>query len=65
MLVQMYKLKQPFLYNLRSIAVQRDHFVRCLSVHLSVPVSVCLSGSHALLCFAGDRCIPRNAALFL
>ena len=33
------------LCRLRSIAAHRDHFVRCLSVRLSV----CLSGSHTFL----------------
>ena len=39
-----------FFCRLRSIAAHRDHFVRRLS------------GSCAKLCFAGDTCIPRNAA---
>ena len=34
-----------FLCRLQSIATQRDHFVRCLSVH----VCVCMSGSHTFL----------------
>ena len=39
----------PFLCRLRSIATHRDHFVRRLS-------------HFPKLCFAGDTCIPRNAA---
>ena len=46
-----------FLCRLRSIVTHRDHFVRRLSVRLSVCPSVTL----AELCFAGDTCIPRNA----
>ena len=46
---------------MRSIATHRDHFVRRLSVRLSVCPSVTL----AELCFAGDTCIPRNAATIL
>ena len=38
-----------FLCPLRSIAAHRDHFVRRLSVHLSVRVCVRLSGSHTFL----------------
>ena len=61
-----------FLCRLQSIATHRDHFVRrpsvCLSVRLSVRPSVCLSVCHTFLshfpklCFAGDTCIPWNAA---
>ena len=57
-----------FLYRLRSIAAPRDHFVRRLSVCLSVRASVCLSGSHTFLVvthsyvFTGDTCIHRKAA---
>ena len=47
-----------FLCRLRSLATHRDHFVRRLSVRPSVRLSVCLS----FTCFAGDTCIPRNAA---
>ena len=47
-----------FLCRLRSIATHRDHFVR----RLSVRPSVCPSVTLAELCFAGDTCIPRNAA---
>ena len=47
-----------FLCRLRSIATYRDHFIR----RLSVRPSVCPSVTHAELCFAGDTCIPRNAA---
>ena len=49
-----------FLCRLGSIATHRDHFVR--------RPSVCPSACHTLLshfpklCFAGDTCIPRNAA---
>ena len=51
---------------MRSIAAHRDHFVR----RLYVRPSVCLSGSQTFLvvthrCFAGDTCIPRNAATML
>ena len=61
------------LCRLRSIATHRDNFVRrlsvCLSVRLSVCLSVCLSVrpsvTLAKLCFAGDTCIPRNAATIL
>ena len=49
---------QRFLCRLRSIATHRDHFVRRLSVRLSVCPSVTLPK----LCFAGDTCIPRDAA---
>ena len=42
-----------FLCRLRSMATHRDHFVRRLSVRLS---------HFPELCFAGDTCIPRNAA---
>ena len=41
---------------LRSIATHRDHFVHRLSVRLS---------HFPKLCFAGDTCIPRNAATIL
>ena len=54
-----------FLCRLQSIATHRDHFVRRPSVCLSVRPSVCLSVrlSHfPKLCFAGDTCIPQNAA---
>ena len=51
-----------FLCRLRSIAAHRDHFVRRLSVCLSIRLSVCPSVTLAELCFAGDTCIPRNAA---
>ena len=61
-----------FLCRLLSIAAQRDHFVRRLSVRLSVCLSVChtfyvvtlsyKSDPYVTLCFAGDTCIPRNAA---
>ena len=55
--------RASFLCRLRSIAAHRDHFVQLLSVRLRV----CLSDSHTFLvvtysCFAGDTCIPRNAA---
>ena len=51
---------------LRSIATHRDHFVRRLSVRPSVRLSVSPSVTFAELCFAGDTCIPLNAAtLFL
>ena len=50
-----------FLCRLRSIATHRDHFVRRLSVRLSVRPSVTLPE----LCFAGDTCIPRIAATIL
>ena len=43
------KKENQFLYCLRSIATQKDHFVRRLSVPLSVCLSLCLSGSHILL----------------
>ena len=46
-----------FLCRLRSIATHRDHSAR----RLSVCPSVCLS-HFPKLCFAGDTCIPRNAA---
>ena len=49
-----------FLCRLQSIATHRDHFVR-LSVHQSFCLSVRLS-HFTKLCFAGDTCIPRNAA---
>ena len=49
-----------FLCRLRSIATHRDHFVRRLSVRLSVRLS-----HFPKLCFAGDTCIPRNAATIL
>ena len=51
---------KPFLCRLRSMATHRDHFV-CRP-------SVCLSVFHTFLshfpelCFAGDTCIPWNAA---
>ena len=59
-----------FLCRLRSIVTHRDHFVHrpsvCLSVRPSVRPSVCLSVCPSVtlaeLCFAGDTCIPRNAA---
>ena len=51
-----------FLCCLRSIATHRDHFVRRLSVRLSVCLSVCPSVTLTELCFAGNTCIPRNAA---
>ena len=51
-----------FLCRLRSIATHRDHFVRRLSVCPSVCLSVCPSVTPPELCFAGDTCIPRNAA---
>ena len=56
-----------FLCRLWSIATNRDHFVR----RLSVCPSLCLSVRHTFLlhfpklCFAGDTCIPRNAATIL
>ena len=59
------KRKYQFLCRLRSIATHMDHFVRRPSVCPSVRPSVCLSVrlSHfPKLCFAGDTCIPRNAA---
>ena len=46
-----------FLCHLWSIAAHEDHFVLCLSV--------CLSGSHPWLCFAGHTCIPWNAAILV
>ena len=46
------------LCRLRSIGTHRDHFVRRLSVRPSVCPSVTLPE----LSFAGDACIPRNAA---
>ena len=46
-----------FLCCLRSIATHRDHFVRRPSACLSVRLS-----HFPKLCFAGDTCIPRNAA---
>ena len=47
-----------------SPAKHSDHFVRRLSVGLSVRPSVCLTFLSHLpkLCFAGDTCIPRNTA---
>ena len=56
---------RTFLCRLRSIATHRDHFVRRPSVCLSVRLSVCPSVTPAELCFAGDTCIPRNAATIL
>ena len=47
------KSQVTFLCRLRSIATHRDHFVRWPSVRLS---------HFPKLCFAGDTCIPRNAA---
>ena len=38
-----------FLCRLRSIAANRDHFVRRLSVRPSVRLCVCLLGSHIFL----------------
>ena len=40
---------KPYLCRLRSIAANRKHFVRCLSVCPSVCVSVCLSDDHTFL----------------
>ena len=64
----------PAKCRLRSIAAHRDHFVRRLSVRPSFcqsgsptflyarMVVTFFFGSHAELCFAGETCIPRNAA---
>ena len=56
--------KSLFLCRLRSIATHRDHFVRRLSICSSVCLSVCHTflSQFPKLCFAGDPCIPRNAA---
>lgn len=52
-----------FLCRMRSTATLRDHFVYCLSVHLSVALQV----SHSVksdpkvsLCFADDTFVPWN-----
>ena len=52
---------RDILCRLRSIATHRDHFVRRLSIRPSVCLSVRLS-HFPKLCFAGDTCIPWNAA---
>ena len=59
------RLFRQFLCRLRSIAKHRDHFVRRLSVCLSVLPSIRLSVRLSHFCHtfqAGDTCIPRNAA---
>ena len=57
-LVKSLNMTSRFLCRLRSLATHRDHFVRRLSVRLSVCPFVTLTE----LCYAGDTCIPRNAA---
>ena len=51
----------PFLCRLRSIAAHRDHFVG----HLSVSVSVCLSGSHTLVVTQATHAFIRMLSLCL
>ena len=64
----MYIPMLPFLCRLQSKVAHRDHFVRRLSVGLSHFYVVTLSDKsdpYVPLCFAGNTCIPRNAATIL